>query len=334
MMQALNRLAQKLNFGVLLNQRFDQAIKVISRNHCQSILACAVLLALVLSPATMAFAADPIGVFVSILPQKQFVERIGGDAVKVDVMVRPGESPATYDPTPQQMVALAGAAAYFRIGVPFETVWIPKIQSTQPQLRIVDTREGIQLQPMGKAGHPGDHDHDHDHNHDTPPGSGGALDPHIWTSPLLVKQQAATIRDALIALRPAERARFEKGYTAYAAELDALDAELRQVLVGKTERRFMVFHPAWGYLAHSYGLEQIPIEAEGKDPGPKALAALIERAKADGVRVIFVQKQFGRSAADAVAQAIGGEVVEIDPLAEDFLANTRTVAQTLARTLK
>ncbi|HAS52199.1 MAG TPA: ABC transporter substrate-binding protein [Gammaproteobacteria bacterium] len=327
-MQALNRPAQKLNFGVLLNQRFDQAIKVIHRNHCQPILACAVLLALVLSPATMAFAADPIGVFVSILPQKQFVERIGGDAVKVDVMVRPGESPATYDPTPQQMVVLAGAAAYFRIGVPFETVWIPKIQSTQPHLQIVDTRAGIQLQPMGKAGHPGDH------GHDTPPGSGGALDPHIWTSPPLVKQQVATIRDALIALRPAERVRFEKGYAAYAAELDALDAELRQVLAGKTERRFMVFHPSWGYLAHSYGLEQIPIEAEGKDPGPKALAALIERAKADGVRVIFVQRQFGRSAADAVAQAIGGEVVEIDPLAEDFLANTRTVAQTLARTLK
>jgi zinc transport system substrate-binding protein len=278
----------------------------------------------------MVFAADPIGVFVSILPQKQFVERIGGDAVKVEVMVRPGESPATYDPTPQQRVALAGAAAYFRIGVPFENLWIPKIQSTQPQVRIVDTREGIELQPMGKAGPAGDHNHDHD----APPGSGGALDPHIWTSPPLVKQQAATIRDALIALRPAERARFEEGYAAYAAELDALDAELRQMLAGKTERRFMVFHPAWGYLAHRYGLEQIPIEAEGKDPGPKALATLIEHAKADGVRVIFVQKQFGRDAADAVAQAIGGEVVEIDPLAEDFLANTRAVAQTLARALK
>lgn len=305
-------------------------MKVMRRNYGSSIWAGAVLLMLVLSPASPVFAADPIGVFVSLLPQQQFVERIGGDAVKVQVMVRPGESPATYDPTPQQMVALAGAAVYFRIGAPFETVWIPKIQSTQPHLRIVDTRAGIQLQPMGKAGHSGDHDH----NHDTPPESGGALDPHIWTSPLLVKQQAATIRDALIALRPAERAHFEKGYAAYAAELDALDAELRQVLAGKTERRFMVFHPAWGYLARSYGLEQIPIEAEGKDPGPKALAALIERAKADEVRVIFVQKQFGRSAADAVAQAIGGEVVEIDPLAEDFLANTRTVAQTLARTLK
>jgi zinc transport system substrate-binding protein len=326
MMQALNRLAQKLNFGVLLNQKFDQAMKVMRRNYGQPILAWAALLGLVLSPASIVFAADPIGVFVSILPQKQFVERIGGDTVKVEVMVRPGESPATYDPTPQQMVALAGAAAYFRIGVPFENVWIPKIQSTQPQVRIVDTREGIELQPMGKAGPAGDHD--------TPPGSGGALDPHIWTSPPLVKQQAATIRDALIALRPAERARFEDGYAAYAAELDALDAELRQVLAGKTERRFMVFHPAWGYLAHRYGLEQIPIEAEGKDPGPKALAKLIERAKADGVRVIFVQKQFGRDAADAVAQAIGGEVVEIDPLAEDFLANTRAVAQTLTRTLK
>jgi zinc transport system substrate-binding protein len=277
-------------------------------------------------------AAEPLGVFVSLLPQKQIVERIGGDAVKVDVLVLPGQSPATYDPTPQQMVAMAQAAVYFRIGVPFENTWVPKIRQAHPKLTIVDTRRGIKLQPMGG--------HDHDHDHGAKPKAGapsktsGAPDPHIWTSPPLVKSQAATVRDALIALRPAERARFEAGYARYATELDALDAELRQRLSGKAQRRFMVFHPAWGYLASAYGLEQIPIEIEGKEPSPQALARIIERAKAEGIRVVFVQKQFSRTAAEQAARAIGGEVVAIDPLAEDFVGNTREAAQALARGLQ
>lgn len=277
-------------------------------------------------------AAEPLGVFVSLLPQKQIVERIGGDAVKVDVLVLPGQSPATYDPTPQQMVAMAQAAVYFRIGVPFENTWVPKIRQAHPKLTIVDTRRGIKLQPMGG--------HDHDHDHGAKPKAGapsktsGVPDPHIWTSPPLVKSQAATVRDALIALRPDDRARFEAGYARYATLLDGLDAELRQRLSGKAQRRFMVFHPAWGYLASAYGLEQIPIEIEGKEPSPQALARIIERAKAEGIRVVFVQKQFSRTAAEQVARAIGGEVIAIDPLGEDFVGNTREVAQALARGLQ
>lgn len=285
-----------------------------------------------LSLMAHAQAPAPLSVFVSLLPQKQIVERVGGDAVKVDVLVLPGQSPATYDPSPQQMVALAQAAVYFRIGAPFEATWVPKIQQAHPKLSVVDTRKGISLQPMAV------HDHGDSHGQAAKPSPATAapasLDPHIWTSPPLIKQQAATVRDTLIALRPAERARFEAGYARYAGELDALDAELRRVLSGKAQRRFMVFHPAWGYLASVYGLEQLPIEIEGKEPSPQALVRIIERAKSEGIRVIFVQKQFSRTAAEQVARAIGGEVVAIDPLAEDFIGNTREVAQALARGLR
>ncbi len=306
----------------------DQPCQASRLQRRRSVLLSLTTLALLSSPLQAALAAEPLGVFVSLLPQKQFVERIAGDAVKVEVMVRPGQSPATFDPTPQQMVALARAAAYFRIGAPFETVWVPKMQSTHPKLRIVDTRVGITLLPMDSPAT------SHGHDHGSPAAGGGTPDPHIWTDPLRVKQQAANIRDGLIALAPTERARFEAGYARYAAEIDALDAELRTVLTGKTERRFMVFHPAWGYLARTYGLKQIPIEVEGKEPGPQALARMIDQAKADGVRVIFVQKQFSRSAADSVARAIGGEVVELDPLAEDFIGNTRTAVQAIARAMR
>jgi zinc transport system substrate-binding protein len=277
--------------------------------------------------ATGSAVAAPLAVAVSILPQKYFVERIGGDAVRVEVMVKPGQSPATYEPTPQQMAALARARAYFRIGVPFEEVWMKRIQAAAPGMKVVDTREGITLLPMAvrHADAPG---------HAHPPGAHGQLDPHIWTSPPLVKRQAATIRDALIALDPDRRALFEANYARFAADLEALDAEIRGMLAGKRERRFMVFHPAWGYFARAYDLQQIPIEIEGKEPGPKALAAMIDAAKRDGVRVVFVQSQFSRTAADAVAKAIGGEVVAVDPLAEDFIAGTRSAAGAFARAMK
>lgn len=264
-----------------------------------------------------AHAAEPLRVMVSILPQKQFVERIAGDAARVEVLVRPGQSPASYDPTPAQLVELGRAQLYFRIGTAFEDNWVQRFQSQFPRLRIVDTRAGIELAPM--------------RNTHGQPAASGARDPHIWTSPWLVKRQAQTIRDALSALAPAQRERFEAGYARYAAELDALDAELRQTLAGKAQRRFMVFHPAWGYLARDYGLEMVPIKAEGKEPGPKALAALIEQARTLGVRVIVVQRQFARAAAESVARAIGGEVVELDPLAEDFIGQTRRAAAAIAR---
>jgi zinc transport system substrate-binding protein len=293
-----------------------------ARPRRRAVLGCGLLLPLAVG-VSQARAAGPLRVAVSILPQKQLVERVGGEAVDVMVLVRRGQSPHSYEPTPQQMVSLARADLYFCIGVDFERAWLPKIQQTHPRLRAVDTREGIRMLAMV----PSPHEH-------PLRASGARPDPHIWTSPPLVKRQAQTIRDALIELRPTERARFEDGYARYAAELDQVDTELRRAVAGKARRSFLVFHPAWGYLADSYGLEQIPIELRGKEPGPQALAAQIERARAEGIRVIFVQQQFSRAAAEAMARAIDGEVVELDPLAEDLIANTRVVAQALARALQ
>lgn len=276
--------------------------------------------------------AEPLQVFVSILPQKYFIERVGGDAVKVHVMVRPGQSPASYDMTSQQMVAIAGAQVYFRIGVAFEDTWLPRLQAANPQMRVVDTRNGIALQPMAVTGPESLPAHGNI-GHPAPPYT-GALDPHIWTSPPLVKQQAATVRDALCALAPDQRARFEQGYARFAADLDALDTDMRKTLAGKTERSFMVFHPAWGYFASAYSLQQMTVEVQGKEPGAQTLARIIDAARREQVRVVFVQSQFSSTTALAVARAIGGEVVTIDPLAEDFLSNTRSVSQALAKAMR
>ena len=283
----------------------------------RALVACLWLLA-----AASVSAGEKVPVFVSILPQKYFVERVGGNQVEVAVLVGPGHSPETYEPTPQQMAALHRARLFFRIGAPFERAWMDRVRSGHPELRIVDNRDGIPLRVLESTGESDDADRDHRHAQ--------GKDPHIWTSPPLVKQMATQIRDALIMEAPEHRAAFESNHAVFAAELDALDREIRDRLANLQHRRFMVFHPAWGYFADTYDLQQIPIETAGKSPGPRTLAQLIEAAKNEGVRVIFVQAQFSDRAARAVAQAIGGRVEAIDPLAYDFPANLRHVANLIA----
>lgn len=263
-------------------------------------------------------------VFVSILPQAYFAERVGGDRVDVSVMVGPGQSPHTYEPGPKQMYELSQARLYFRIGVDFEKVWMERISKINPNMKVVDTRRGIQLLPMKIH---------HDHGPYRPHGQ-GLKDPHIWLSLRLVKIQAETIYEALATEDPAHRAYYLENLKALDGDLDKLDGEIVHSLKDGKTRKFMVFHPAWGYFARDYGLEQIPIEMEGKEPTAKDLIRIIEEAKEEGIGIIFVQKQFSKTSAETVARAIGGKVVHIDPLARDYLKNMKAIAVRFAGVLK
>jgi zinc transport system substrate-binding protein len=265
---------------------------------------------------------DKIKVFVSIIPQAYFVERIGGDRVDVSVMVGPGHSPATYEPLPKQMTQLSQARLYFRIGVPFENVWIERISRANPNMLVIDTRRGIELLPMDTHVHsPQVATHGH---HE------GLRDPHIWLSVRLVKIQARNICDALISEDPTHAPYYSENLRVFQLDLDRLDTEITEVLSSRNIRRFMVFHPAWGYFARDYQLDQMPIEVEGKGPSGKKLANLIERAREEGIKVIFVQQQFSTKSAEIVARAIGGKVIQIDPLDRDYVNNMRKIAHILA----
>ena len=272
--------------------------------------------------------AETLQVFVSVLPLKTFVEKVGGDYVTVQAMVRPSYSPHTYDPTPKQISALAKTDLYVLTGVPFEKVWMERVRSANPYMKVLDARAGIDLRTVEH------HEHETVHNgqqqdkaHDIGYPGDSERDPHIWTSPPLVKQMAKNIRDMLTELDPAHGQSYADNYTTFAAELDALDRDIRALLKDVTNRKFMVFHPAWGYFADTYDLIQIPIEQEGKEPGARALTELIKRAKRENVKVIFVQPQFNKKSAEQVASTIGGRVVAIDPLSPDYANNLRKAAQ-------
>lgn len=288
------------------------------------------------------FAGEKIPVFVSIAPQKYFVQQIGRQWVSVRVMVRAGASPATYEPKPRQMAALSKTAVYFAIGVPFEDIWLDRITAAHPEMKVVRTERGIARMPMAahhhhdeedqhpdRGGHHGQGDHhpaaDTDHQ---------GLDPHIWLSPPLVKIQIQSILSALKAIDPAHQDDFEANYRRFAAEIDRLDSRLRQTFAERQGLQFLVFHPAWGYFAHAYGIEQVPVEIEGKAPKPARLQALIRRARKAGIKVIFVQPQFSTKSARLVAGEIGGQVAFADPLAEEWMDNLQAVADKFKAALK
>lgn len=285
----------------------------------------------------------PLRVHVSILPQKYFVERIAGDLARVEVLVKPGKSPATYSPSPDQIKKLAGSDVYFRIGVSFENGFLHKIEDIAGNILVKDTRQGIRLRDMEThheeektEGHDGeDHgeqgrheEHGEDHHHHQ------GKDPHIWMSPVLVKKQADTIFHTLAELDPDHRDIYEKNHTAFAGDLDNLHQELTRVLAPFTGENLFVFHPAFGYFTDAYGLHQIAVETMGKAPKGKDLSRIIKLARAQRARVIFVQPQFDRNTARKIASAIKGAVVSIDPLAEDYLANMKEIGTTVAAQIK
>lgn len=262
-------------------------------------------------------------VMVSIAPQKYFVERIGNGSVTVNVMVPAGAEPHTFEPKPEQLKALSRADAYLRIGIEFEAAWIDKLKATNPRMLIVDTTQGIQRLPI--ATNPraaGGHQEE------------GNLDPHIWLSPALVKMQANTIYTALVQLDQPHQALYQANLERFLADIDTLDREIRQSLQGVKSRKFIVFHPGWGYFARDYDLEMLSIAVGGQEPSAAELANLITTAKQANIRVVFAEPQFSQQAATTIAQEIGGEVLLIDPLAPDWLDNLRHVSNTFTQVLR
>ena len=244
-------------------------------------------------------------VVVSVEPQAFFVERIAGDRVDVQVMIPPGGSPHTFEPSMSQMKEISAAAAWIKIGHPdlvFEGDWHDRFVAANPDMEIVTGCDGVAFQ-----------------HHD----------PHVWVSPRAAATLARRSGDVLMRALPEHADEFTGNLEALLEEIEQLDRELEARLEPYRGRRFLVFHPAWGYLAERYGLVQTAIEEGEKEPSPKQLAELVELARSEHLRTVFVQPQMVEHSAQVVAQDIGGEVVAIDPLARNWSENLPEVVDRL-----
>ncbi|MDZ7696471.1 MAG: zinc ABC transporter substrate-binding protein [Deltaproteobacteria bacterium] len=296
-------------------------------------LTCIVALLFTLWPRPLP-AEGPLRVTVSILPQAYFVKKVAKDLVTVSVMVTGGSNPATYEPKPTQMTDLARSRLYFTIDVPFEASWLDKFKVMNPNMRVVHTDRGIAKrhasahlhEPSAASVHPAQK---------TTAGSSGT-DPHIWLSPPLVKKIAQNTADALIQSDPDHQAAYEENLWAFEMELDRLDQRIRDILDEGSRKRsvILVFHPSWGYFADRYGLKQVSMECEGKSPSAMEMVQLTRYAKKTGIDRIFVQPQFSRKRAEAMAGQIGAQVVIVDPLSENWEANLIRVANQFQKALE
>ncbi|MDQ1238466.1 MAG: zinc transport system substrate-binding protein [Thermodesulfobacteriota bacterium] len=312
-----------------------------------------------LSGISLAYGADQqkIRAFVSILPQAFFVSQVGGPHVDVRVLVDPGKDPHTFELTPKVMIDLSQADLFFALGLPFEQAIMRKLRGTTERVRIIDTANGVALLPLLHDHEEGEHGShhkgnkklqgqtqgshssgsgSHSHSHDASTARGADKhhrDPHIWLDPSLVKIQASNIAQALINLDPGRADDFRKNLERFHQDLDELDAELAESLSPFRGQRFYVYHPAFGYFAARYGLDQMPVEIEGKEPSPRHLTNLIRSAKKDHVKIIFVQPQFSQKTAQSLSEAIKGSVIAIDALSPDYLNNMRVITERLGQAL-
>lgn len=248
---------------------------------------------------------------VSILPQKFFVKKIVGNNFNVEVMVKPGSSPENYSVKPNQLLQIKKAKIYFSIGVPFEKAWLKRFKSVNSNLKIVDMGRYVKRYPMQNEGE--------------------NLDPHIWLSPPLVMLEARVVLEEAIKLDKKNSDIYIKNYQNFINELAALDSKIIKMMQNLKKRKFIVFHPSFGYFARSYGLKQIAIEREGKEPSAAYLKRVINIAKQNKIRVIFTEPQFPKRSAEFIAQVTNAKIEVIDPLAYNWDKNILEVAKAIEK---
>ncbi len=269
------------------------------------------------------FSYAKINTIVSVMPQKFFVESIGGDKVNVSLMVKPGSSPHSYTPKPSQMRDIAKADVYFSIGVEFENAWIPRFANQNKKMKIIDISSGITKIAIKKYSHHEEDNHAHSKHK--------SKDPHVWVSPNNVKIIAKNIYTALVKLDYQNKTYYKKNFDQFIDHINTTDEKIKDILSNtKPNSKFMVFHPAWGYFAKQYNLQQFPIEIEGKSPKPKELALVITEAKEEKIKAIFTQPEFSSKAANQIAQELNIKVIKTSPLAFNWSQNLIKLAQAIA----
>jgi zinc transport system substrate-binding protein len=256
-----------------------------------------------------------IGVVVSIGPEVQWVNAVGGDKVNVTLMVPPDDDPHTYEPLPGQLKQVSNAKMYAEIGSPleFETNYMGKIEAANPNLLIVNCSQGITLMP------------------NTAENESDTMDPHDWVDPKDAEVMVNNIYLGLVKVDPSDQAYFEKNRDNYEAQLETLDNYTAQTLKDKKGTDILIFHPAFGYYAKDYNLTQIAVMINDEEPSPQRIALLLNTAKADNITVMYNEPQYDPSYMQSIASQVNGKVLTVNDLDENYLQNMRNVANAFAQ---
>lgn len=256
-------------------------------------------------------------VLVSVAPYETMCKELTANGVDIELLVPVGDSLHTYEPRPKQILRAAKAKLWFIIGEVFEKKVIRALHEQNPQLAIIDLRDGLELMVEEE------HEHEHHHHEDE-------TDPHIWMSPKMMLVQVSHMAESLKGTFPELKLTIEQNVKSLTTRLEALDKEIREILKDSKGKTIFVSHPAYGYFCREYGLNQVSIEFEGKDPTPRQLNDLLEQARKDHVRTIFTQKQYSTKASNLIAEELQAKVVLLDPYSKNYFESMREIAKSIA----
>lgn len=263
---------------------------------------------------------------VTIEPQKYFLETIAGNHYKVECIVPSGANPESADFTPSQMMYLDKSVAYFKVGhLGIENTLIDKVANSNSNLKIVNTSDGIEA--LGEAHEHCDH---HDHEGETHSHGHAGGDPHTWSSVRSAKIMAHNMYKALLEIDNKNEAEYTSNYNKLLSEFNRTDSIIKSYLDKASSKAFIIYHPALSYFADEYGLTQYSIEYEGKNPSPSQLKELIDKANAEGVKVVFIQREFDTKNAETVAKSIAGKAVPINLLSYYWSEEMIKIAKAIA----
>ena len=250
---------------------------------------------------------------VSIVPEQTFVEAVCGDLVDIVTLVPSGSSPENYEPTAQEMEKFSDASLYFSIGVPTEEA---NILPNVGDIKVISLQDEVAAVYEDRTF------------------ESGERDPHIWLSPKRVKVMVEAIAREMSELDPDNKETYKQNAADYIAQLDEVDQEIKDALKGVESKNFIVYHPAFGYIADDYGLKMYSLEEEGKEATAQHLQDMIDLAKKENIKVIFYQEEIDSSQSEAFAKEIGGKTIQLSPLAADYIDNLKNMAQTMGEAMQ
>ena len=280
---------------------------------------CVVLTCLTISCGRSGVDSGNKIITVSIAPFKYFVEQIAGNDFKINVMVPAGADPHVYEPFPEQINQLRKSVAYISNGfLGFEMNWLDRFYETNPAMKKLSLGEKIDALTS-------------DHHRE-----GGHMelaDPHYWVSPKCAMIIASSVKNLLCELNPSQKQKYETNFLLLNSKIQEMDNKARELFSDVPIKSFMIYHPNLAYLARDYGLEEIPVEYEGKEPTALRMRELIDRARKDKLRTIFVQREYDTKNAKSIAGEIGATIVLIDPLSADWQQSTKEIIEAVHKSL-
>ncbi|MEK3954368.1 MULTISPECIES: metal ABC transporter solute-binding protein, Zn/Mn family [Psychrobacillus] len=264
---------------------------------------------------------EKVQIYTTVYPLQYFAERIGGESVHVSSIYPAGANEHTFEPTQKDMMALADADLFFYIGLGLEGfVENAKKTLADEEVNMIATVDAISDEQLEEAAHEEEeatstdsHDHEHesesseDHSHEGH--DHGDIDPHVWMSPKISQSLALSIKDSLVEISPGQQETFEKNYDELVSDLQQLDADFEEMAHNAPNKTFFVSHSAFGYIANTYGLEQLAVAGLNSqdEPSQKELTKLIDLAEEKNIEYILFEQNVSSKLTEVIQKEIGAE---------------------------